>query len=93
MKFCYSAICALLIMFSSAVQAQQKRSPSKRAKKVIVAYVTSWGDILPDPTYVTHINYAFGHVNKTFDGVIINNETRLKSIVELYIILNSKNEL
>lgn len=52
-------------------------------KKVVVAYVTSWTQTIPDPTVMTHINYAFGHVNKTFDGVDIDNESRLKQIVAL----------
>ena len=52
-------------------------------KKVVVAYVTSWSDIIPDPQYMTHINYAFGHVNETFDGVRINNPERLRRIAEL----------
>jgi len=53
---------------------------------------------MPDPNYVTHINYAFGHVNATFDGVVFarpnsegvvnetsarNSEERLRSIVAL----------
>ncbi|WP_285057737.1 glycoside hydrolase family 18 protein [Pedobacter ginsengisoli] len=52
-------------------------------KKIIVAYVTSWTKVMPDPAYVTHINYAFGHVNNTFDGIRIDNEKRLKSLVSL----------
>ena len=40
---------------------------------VIVAYVTSWTNEVPDPSMMTHINYAFGHVNDTFDGVRIDN--------------------
>ena len=51
--------------------------------KIIVAYLTSWKDIIPETQYITHINYAFGHVNNTFDGVIINNEERLRSIAKL----------
>lgn len=39
-------------------------------EKVLIAYV--FGDRqMPDPTYLTHINYAFGHVNETFDGVLL----------------------
>ena len=26
--------------------------------KIIVSYVTSWTDVMPDPTTMTHINYA-----------------------------------
>lgn len=51
--------------------------------KVVVAYVTSWSDIMPEPEYMTHINYAFGHVSETFDGVKVDNEARLRQIVEL----------
>ncbi len=53
------------------------------ADRVIVAYVTSWSAVRPDPSCVTHINYAFGHVNETFNGIRIDNPGRLKSIVEL----------
>lgn len=51
--------------------------------KIIVGYVTSWTDVMPDPMTMTHINYAFGHVNKTFDGVRIDNPDRLRQIVGL----------
>lgn len=50
---------------------------------VVVAYVTSWTDVIPDPTVMTHINYAFGHVNDTFDGVRIDNPDRLADLVSL----------
>ena len=50
---------------------------------VITAYVTSWTDEVPDPHVMTHINYAFGHVNESFNGVTISNPDRLKMIVGL----------
>ena len=53
------------------------------SQKVVLAYVTSWSDVMPNPELVTHINYAFGHVNNTFNGVRIDNEERLKQIVAL----------
>jgi len=67
---------------------------SRQSDSVVLAYVTSWSSVMPDPNYVTHINYAFGHVNETFNGVMINslsrnddgratNEDRLLSIVKL----------
>ncbi len=52
-------------------------------EKVVVAYVTSWSDVIPDPKFMTHINYAFGHVNETFNGVDISNPERLEQIVAL----------
>src|SRR5690242_16454212 len=84
MKLIYSIFGILLTGMLTTTLAQQKETPKKNASnKVIVAYVTSWGKTLPDPKLVTHINYAFGHVNKTFDGVTIENEGRLKDIVAL----------
>lgn len=53
------------------------------ADPVVVAYVTSWSDVMPDPARVTHVNYAFGHVSDSFDGLRIDNEARLRSIVAL----------
>ena len=50
---------------------------------VVVAYVSSWTRALPDPTVMTHINYAFGHVNETFNGVDINNPDHLRVLVTL----------
>ncbi len=51
--------------------------------KIVVGYVTSWSDHEVKPEYVTHINYAFGHVEGTFRSVGIANENRLKSVVSL----------
>lgn len=50
---------------------------------VVVAYVTSWSSSIPDPEFVTHVNYAFGHVTQTFDGVRVDNEDRLHEISKL----------
>lgn len=52
-------------------------------KPVIIAYVTSGKGPMPDPNLISHINYAFGHVNETFNGVKIDNPARLKEIVAL----------
>lgn len=52
-------------------------------KPVVVAYVTSWSKVLPNPHLMTHINYAFGHVNDSFNGVRIDNPDRLRDIVSL----------
>ena len=53
------------------------------SEPVVVAYVTSWSDVRPDPARITHINYAFGHVTDSFDGVRIDHEQRLRDIVAL----------
>lgn len=52
-------------------------------ERVVVAYVTSWTNTIPDPTEMTHINYAFAHVNDSFDGLRIDNPDRLRQIVAL----------
>lgn len=70
---CKSLLCLLFISISYDAQAQ----------KVVVAYVTSWTKVMPDPAYVTHINYAFGHVNNTFNGIRIDNPGRLKQLTAL----------
>lgn len=57
--------------------------PSPQSGRVVVAYVTSWTDVIPVPERITHINYSFGHVNDSFNGIRIDNEARLKRLVEL----------
>ena len=59
------------------------KSQAQKPEMVVGAYVTSWTDEVPDPHVMTHINYAFGHVNDSFDGVRIDNTERLKMIVGL----------
>ena len=56
---------------------------SKKTEPVVVAYVTSWTNVVPDPSVMTHLNYAFGHVNEQFNGVRIDNEQRLRDLVGL----------
>ena len=55
----------------------------KPEKGVVLAYVTSRGPNLPNTTFITHINYAFGGVNTTFNGIRISNEERLMNITGL----------
>ena len=69
-----AALLSSLLLLSSCSQ-----SPAEQ-DHVIVAYVTSWTDVMPDPSTMTHINYAFGHVNDTFDGLRISNPDRLRQI-------------
>ena len=71
---------AILLCCGNAFAAAQTVNPADR---VALAYVTSWSSIIPNPNYVTHINYAFGHVTDSFDGVRIDNEERLRTIVQL----------
>ena len=66
-----------------SVKSGEEVVAASRDSKVVVAYVTSWSEVMPDPQYMTHINYAFGHVNESFNGVKIDNEERLRQIVDL----------
>lgn len=67
---------------SQSTQAQEEAADSA-VSKIVVAYVTSGSDVMPDPNAMTHINYAFGHVNQTFNGIDVANPDRLKQIVAL----------
>ena len=91
MKIFKLIMAGILALYLTGCSRQQ---PGSRSNAVVLAYVTSWSNVIPDPNYVTHINYAFGHVNETFNGVMINSssrsnvgrptsEDRLRSIVEL----------
>lgn len=73
---------AALGLGALAAGSKKTKAPAP-AEKVVVAYVTSWTNIMPDPTLMTHINYAFGHVTDSFDGVRIDNPERLRAIVAL----------
>ena len=70
---------ALAMFATASLMARQVRADNM----VVVAYVTSWTQEIPDPATMTHINYAFGHVNDSFDGVRIDNPERLRMIVGL----------
>ena len=78
MKKIFVLLFSLLVSFTGCSE-----SNVELEKKVVVAYVTSWSKVVPDPMYITHINYAFGHVTDSFDGVRIDNEARLMQIVGL----------
>ena len=70
---------ALAMLVAASLSAKQVKADNM----VVVAYVTSWTQEIPDPMTMTHINYAFGHVNDTFDGVRIDNPERLRMIARL----------
>jgi chitinase len=72
----------ILTLFS-ACSPKESENMKEKQEHIVLAYVTSWTDIMPDPSHLTHINYAFGHVNETYNGVRIDNEDRLRAIVDL----------
>lgn len=70
----------LLMMFASIAVV----SFAKSNDKIVVAYVEARESRgMPDPFKMTHINYAFGTVNDTFDGVNIQNVEWFKKILAL----------
>ena len=50
---------------------------------IVLAYFTSWSTGVPDPAFMTHINYAFGHVSETFNSIDIDNPDNLKKVAAL----------
>lgn len=59
------------------------KKPMPASDRKIVAYVTSWSSITPDPNVMTHINYAFGGVGNDYRSVYADNVSRLQQIVKL----------
>jgi chitinase len=81
MKILLSFFCWLVLVSGNGAKASNPMVPP--ADRIVLAYVTSWSRVIPDPDYLTHINYAFAHVTNSFDGVRIDNEDRLREIVKL----------
>ena len=83
-KFTLNALIIFLsLLISSCNSSKNFQNTEIIDNRVVIAYVTSWSSVMPDPHHLTHINYAFGRVNSTFDGVRIDNESRLREIVNL----------
>lgn len=61
--------------------AAHRKAP--QAPDVVGAYISSWTQVMPDPSLMTHLFYAFGKVSETFDGVTIDNPRRLRAIARL----------
>jgi len=55
----------------------------KPADKVVVAYVMGRGAATVNPQLMTHINYAFGKVNDTFNGISLRSPESLQEVVDL----------
>ncbi len=74
-------IFALLMAMMMPLQAGKHKDDGP----VVAAYVTGWNEDMPIPdcSVLTHINYAFGKVNKTFDGVTVQRPERLRQLAEL----------
>lgn len=78
MKRILPLLAAGLILLSCAPKTESA------PQRIVVAYVTGWDNgVIPNVNYMTHINYAFGHVTETFDGIRIGNEERLRLVAGL----------
>ncbi len=50
---------------------------------IVVGYATYWDSTMPDPSLLTHINYAFAHIKSDFESLDIKSESRLAKIAAL----------
>lgn len=76
-------ICILSLFVGMALSFAYAKDNVKPSRRIVLAYVVSGATSEPDVDVITHINYAFGHVNATFDGIRIENEERLHQITAL----------
>ena len=51
-----------VLVSCGSVKSGEEVVAASRDSKVVVADVPSWCQVIPLPQYMTHINYAFGHV-------------------------------
>lgn len=80
MKKLLTLLAAFMLIAGVAFAQKPKKKIQKHA---VVAYVTSWSDGPVDPFMMTHVNYAFGHVNAHHDGVRLVNEDRMRLCLDL----------
>jgi len=50
---------------------------------IVVGYATYWDSKMPDPTFLTHINYSFAHIKSDFESLDIKTPSRLSKIAAL----------
>lgn len=61
----------------------EQPSPIPSGGRIIVGYATYWETRMPDPTLLTHINYAFALINDDFETLDIKKVSRLQQVVAL----------
>ena len=82
-KFVVAVVGAMLALSAYARKNGSEESQTIKSEPVVVAYVSSWSNVIPDPSLMTHLNYAFGHVSEGFDSVRISNPGRLRELMAL----------
>ena len=83
MKCMRHSLLIITLVFAFSLILLPVSAQSGKSGKEIVVYVTSWTDEMPDVEHITCINYAFAQINETADGLVIDNEARLRQILEL----------
>ena len=78
-KIACSIACALMMLCCFA----WGKGADNDKEMIVGAYLMGVRNELPDVNLVTHINYAFGHVNETFDGVLLPEGNGLSRVVGL----------
>ena len=78
-KIACSIACALMMLCCCA----WGKGADNDKEMIVGAYLMGVRNELPDVNLVTHINYAFGHVNETFDGVLLPEGNGLSQVVGL----------
>ena len=58
-------------------------APAPVGGRIIVGYVTYWETRMPDPTLLTHINYAFALIKDDFETLDVKKPDRLQQVVAL----------
>ncbi len=71
----------VLLGIVAACGAQQDPKGEEESSRIVVAYVGAGSDVMPDFSLMTHIDYAFGHVNESFNGIVISRPERLQKLV------------
>lgn len=57
--------------------------PAPTGGPVVVGYATYWDTRMPDPTLLTHINYAFALIKDDFETLDVKKTSRLQQVVNL----------
>lgn len=79
-----TAVSALAVLNTGFSSKKSEPAPTEAEKTYdIVTYVWSGAELMPDPSTITGINYAFANMNDTRDGLIIHNEPRFRSMIDL----------
>ena len=77
-------IISLLAALSGLLSCARVSTPAQNPEEMVIgAYVYHPEQGIPDPSLVTHINFAFAHVNETFDGLMIPNPGDLRKVASL----------